>query len=193
MGVNTAGPADRCDLPLRGLPRATPGLSSPRRPDAIIGWSFSRRSFSRVRLQGAIMPQLPTRGPLPGRFPTTQWSRVVAAASRDDAEAREALSGLCQAYWYPIYAFVRHRGLRAGAGAGPDPGFLRLRPGARPHRQGRSGPGPLPRLPPHRAAPGTWRAERDRENAAKRGGGRPRSPSTPSMPSAGTPANPPTS
>jgi len=35
---------------------------------------------------------------------------VVTAISRDAEEAREALSGLCHAYWYPIYAYIRHRG-----------------------------------------------------------------------------------
>jgi RNA polymerase sigma factor (sigma-70 family) len=48
-------------------------------------------------------------GHMPGRFPTTQWSRVVTAGRGDAAQAREALSGLCQAYWYPIYAYIRHR------------------------------------------------------------------------------------
>ncbi|SIO57679.1 RNA polymerase sigma-70 factor, ECF subfamily [Singulisphaera sp. GP187] len=42
-------------------------------------------------------------------FPTTQWGRLCAASRRDAPEAREALSGLCQAYWYPIYAYIRHR------------------------------------------------------------------------------------
>ena len=56
------------------------------------------------------MPRLQPDGHVPGRFPTTQWSRVVTAASRDASGAREALSSLCQAYWYPIYAYVRHRG-----------------------------------------------------------------------------------
>ena len=56
------------------------------------------------------MPRLQPDGHVPGRFPTTHWSRVVTAASRDASEAREALSSLCQAYWYPIYAYVRHRG-----------------------------------------------------------------------------------
>jgi hypothetical protein len=56
------------------------------------------------------MPQLQPEGRAPARFPTTQWSRVTTAAGRDDGEAREALAMLCQAYWYPIYAFVRHRG-----------------------------------------------------------------------------------
>ena len=56
------------------------------------------------------MPRLQHDSHVPGQFPTTQWSRVVTAASRDASEAREALSSLCQAYWYPIYAYVRHRG-----------------------------------------------------------------------------------
>jgi RNA polymerase sigma factor (sigma-70 family) len=56
------------------------------------------------------MPRLQPDSHVPGRFPTTQWSRVVTAASRDASGAREALSALCQAYWYPIYAYIRHRG-----------------------------------------------------------------------------------
>ena len=56
------------------------------------------------------MPRFSPDIPTSGRFPTTQWSRVVTAASLDGSGAREALSGLCQAYWYPIYAYVRHRG-----------------------------------------------------------------------------------
>src|SRR6478752_2768505 len=46
---------------------------------------------------------------MPGRFPTTHWSRVVTAGRGGAVEAREALSDLCQAYWYPIYAYIRHR------------------------------------------------------------------------------------
>ncbi len=44
------------------------------------------------------------------RFPTTHWSRVVAAGDRSAPGAREALADLCSAYWYPLYAFVRRRG-----------------------------------------------------------------------------------
>ena len=35
---------------------------------------------------------------------------VLAAGRGDSASARQALGGLCQAYWYPLYAFVRRRG-----------------------------------------------------------------------------------
>lgn len=56
------------------------------------------------------MPRLQHERQAPGRFPTTQWSRVATAASHNASESREALASLCQAYWYPIYAFVRHHG-----------------------------------------------------------------------------------
>jgi RNA polymerase sigma factor (sigma-70 family) len=45
-------------------------------------------------------------------FPSTHWS-VVLAAGRSQAEpelARTALAELCQAYWAPLYNFVRSRG-----------------------------------------------------------------------------------
>jgi RNA polymerase sigma-70 factor (ECF subfamily) len=48
--------------------------------------------------------------PSAARFPTTHWSRVVAAGDRAATEAREALAELCRAYWYPLYAFVRRQG-----------------------------------------------------------------------------------
>ena len=51
------------------------------------------------------------------------WSRVMTAASRDASEAREAVSSLCQAYSYPIYAYIRHRGYAPEQPRGPDPGF----------------------------------------------------------------------
>jgi RNA polymerase sigma-70 factor (ECF subfamily) len=43
-------------------------------------------------------------------FPTTHWSRVVAAGDRDAQGAREALAALCADYWYPLYAFARRKG-----------------------------------------------------------------------------------
>jgi RNA polymerase sigma factor (sigma-70 family) len=44
------------------------------------------------------------------RFPTTCWSRVVAAGDRDGSGSREALTELCRAYWFPLFAFIRRRG-----------------------------------------------------------------------------------
>jgi DNA-directed RNA polymerase specialized sigma24 family protein len=42
------------------------------------------------------------------RFVTTRWSIIEKAGS---ADAKEALSSLCQAYWYPIYSFIRAQGI----------------------------------------------------------------------------------
>jgi RNA polymerase sigma-70 factor (ECF subfamily) len=44
------------------------------------------------------------------RFQTTKWSVVIAAGRDDPDESREALSSLCDAYWYPVYGFVRRQG-----------------------------------------------------------------------------------
>lgn len=43
-----------------------------------------------------------------GRFATTQWSLVLAAA-HDEEDGGEALTRLCSLYWYPVYAFVRRQ------------------------------------------------------------------------------------
>ena len=41
------------------------------------------------------------------RFPTTSWS-IVSDAGRHGSG--DALSKLCAAYWFPVYAFIRRRG-----------------------------------------------------------------------------------
>jgi RNA polymerase sigma-70 factor (ECF subfamily) len=38
------------------------------------------------------------------------WIVVLRARRQDTARAMEALSRLCQTYWYPLYAYVRLRG-----------------------------------------------------------------------------------
>jgi RNA polymerase sigma-70 factor (ECF subfamily) len=43
-------------------------------------------------------------------FATTRWSVIVAARGQDSPGAREALAQLFEAYWYPLYAYVRRRG-----------------------------------------------------------------------------------
>ena len=45
-----------------------------------------------------------------GRFPTTSWSLVLAAASDSVPASGNALAALCQAYWFPLYAYVRRKG-----------------------------------------------------------------------------------
>jgi len=53
--------------------------------------------------------------PIPGKqtFATTQWSIVLAAGEGRRENAVDALSQLCESYWYPIYAYVRRRGYSA--------------------------------------------------------------------------------
>lgn len=48
---------------------------------------------------------------LPQRFESTRWSIVADARHGTPARARAALEELCRAYWYPIYSFVRRKGL----------------------------------------------------------------------------------
>lgn len=46
----------------------------------------------------------------PHSFQTTRWSMVRRATGEDDAAARSALAALCEAYWFPICAFIRRSG-----------------------------------------------------------------------------------
>jgi RNA polymerase sigma-70 factor (ECF subfamily) len=48
---------------------------------------------------------------VPGRFATTRWSMVIDAGRNSSAGSRRALAELCEIYWYPLYAFIRRRGL----------------------------------------------------------------------------------
>jgi DNA-directed RNA polymerase specialized sigma24 family protein len=47
---------------------------------------------------------------LSNRFATTQWNVVLAARNGSESQARAALELLCDAYWFPLYAYVRRRG-----------------------------------------------------------------------------------
>jgi DNA-directed RNA polymerase specialized sigma24 family protein len=42
-------------------------------------------------------------------FAATRWSVVLVAGRRSSPDSRRALESLCQAYWYPLYAYVRRR------------------------------------------------------------------------------------
>jgi RNA polymerase sigma-70 factor (ECF subfamily) len=112
-------------------------------------------------------PDPPSNAP----FPTTQWSRVLAAGDHADPAARGALAELCAAYWYPLYTFVRRKGYPPDEAADLVQGtFLALL-----DRDG------LAAVALHR---GRFRSFllavcrnhladcRDRDRAAKRGGGR---------------------
>lgn len=45
-------------------------------------------------------------------FATTRWTIVLGAKNPENntTRAQSALEELCQTYWYPLYAYVRHRG-----------------------------------------------------------------------------------
>ncbi len=53
--------------------------------------------------QQIINPQM-------GRFNSTQWSLVLAAAERFTPASENALAKLCAAYWPPLYAYIRRKG-----------------------------------------------------------------------------------
>jgi RNA polymerase sigma-70 factor (ECF subfamily) len=111
------------------------------------------------------------RAPAAGSsFLTTRWS-VVLAAGRAPSPARQAaLEDLARAYWYPLYAYARRRGLSSENAADRAQAFFALL---------------LEREDLARADParGRFRAflltsfqhhladERERERALKRGGG----------------------
>lgn len=44
------------------------------------------------------------------QFPLTHWSLVLAAVASSSPVAAEALEAICQAYWYPLYAYARRCG-----------------------------------------------------------------------------------
>jgi RNA polymerase sigma factor (sigma-70 family) len=47
-------------------------------------------------------------------FATTRWSVVLAAGANLSTDgARQALTTLCETYWYPLYGFLRSRGYSA--------------------------------------------------------------------------------
>jgi len=43
-------------------------------------------------------------------FPSTHWTVVLTAAASGAPQAEEAMARLCEAYWYPVYGFLRMKG-----------------------------------------------------------------------------------
>jgi RNA polymerase sigma-70 factor (ECF subfamily) len=104
-------------------------------------------------------------------FRTTRWSLVRSAGGSDEA-ARASLEELCRDYWYPLYAFARRSGRSREAAEDLIQSFF-ARLLARDD---------LATVDPERGRFRSFLAaalrhhmanERQRENAAKRGGGRP--------------------
>ncbi len=72
-----------------------------------------RLAFRRsCRYTGTVQVLRESKDEQPDRFESTHWSVVLAAGRGDDApaQARAALSRLCQTYWTPLYEFARSRG-----------------------------------------------------------------------------------
>jgi RNA polymerase sigma-70 factor (ECF subfamily) len=44
-----------------------------------------------------------------GQFQTTHWSLVLAAGRDSSPDSRRAMTQLCEAYWFPLYVYVRRR------------------------------------------------------------------------------------
>lgn len=107
----------------------------------------------------------------PATFHTTRWSLVQAAGGADEAAAREALEGLCRAYWYPLYLFARRKGASPEQAEDVVQGFFAALIETRGLRQvarekGRFRSFLLAALQHHLAN------QRDHARAARRGGGR---------------------
>ena len=54
-----------------------------------------------------LRPRSPTQDE---DFPSTIWLRVESAKDPETPHAREALGELCEAYWQPVYTFIRRKG-----------------------------------------------------------------------------------
>jgi RNA polymerase sigma-70 factor (ECF subfamily) len=57
-------------------------------------------------------------------FATTNWSQVLTARDGFGTDARRALAALCEAYWYPLYAYVRRQGHDADTARDLTQGFF---------------------------------------------------------------------
>ena len=81
-----------------------------------IGVASAARFYSR-KITSLDRRSVPTKA-IPGTlqeggasFQTTHWTVVLRAGEPDsEGSAQQALSGFCEAYWPPLYSFLRHRG-----------------------------------------------------------------------------------
>jgi len=59
-----------------------------------------------------------------GRFATTHWSVVQAAGQPESSRYQQALETLCEAYWLPIYFYLRRCGHRQDSAEDYTQGFF---------------------------------------------------------------------
>ena len=58
------------------------------------------------------------------QFAATRWSVVIAAGGEAGVQRRRALEELARAYWVPLYAFIRRRGVGAAEAEDLAQGFF---------------------------------------------------------------------
>src|ERR1700740_1369318 len=117
--------------------------------------------------------------PIPGTlqeggaaFQTTHWTMVLRAGeTQSDSSAQKALSNFCEAYWPPLYAFVRHRGHASAEAQGLVQGFfvVVLEQNTLSHTHREKGKPPTFLLPTFQ---NYFPNEYDRARTLKRGGGK---------------------
>jgi DNA-directed RNA polymerase specialized sigma24 family protein len=68
----------------------------------------------------------------PDQFPVTVWMRIEKVRDSNPSQARAALAELCEAYWRPVYAFIRRKGNDADRAADLTQDFFTflIEPGA---------------------------------------------------------------
>jgi DNA-directed RNA polymerase specialized sigma24 family protein len=71
------------------------------------------------------VPNRMTSAP-PSGFQTTRWTLIQAAAVNPSVDSHRALSMLCQAYWHPVYAFIRRNGYAPESSQDLTQGFFAL-------------------------------------------------------------------
>jgi RNA polymerase sigma-70 factor (ECF subfamily) len=106
-----------------------------------------------------------------GAFESTRWSLVLAASEAAAPEADKALAELCTVYWYPLYAFIRHRGNDADRASDLTQGFFTRLLDKEFFRSADPSRGRF-RAFLLTACKNFLANEHDRETARKRGGGR---------------------
>ncbi|MEW6160090.1 MAG: sigma-70 family RNA polymerase sigma factor [Verrucomicrobiota bacterium] len=61
----------------------------------------------------------------PAQFTTTHWTVILTLRQKQNSPAAaEALENLCRTYWYPLYAYLRRRGLSEHDAQDITQGFL---------------------------------------------------------------------